>query len=154
MDLFCKDCLLQYEQRRLSWIHPSCIEALVKRKKELSHHSRAIGGSENPEVPTSFGGHNPLVEIELSNQPAPSETKGLTHKCPTCEFTAPCKGVLKKHIEANHKREFKCTTCNFSTPKRADLRIHQGSIRGRFEYVPLSAIMYMLIFFKSHTVYN
>ena len=125
MDLFCNDCSLQYEQKRLTNIHPSCIYALYKRKKELSN------------LPT-----------------APPETEGLNHKCPTCEFHGPCKGVLKKHVEANHKREFKCSTCNFSTPQKTQLKIHQGSVLGRFEYVPLSAIMYMLIFFfKSYCLH-
>ena len=108
MDQFCEACSLQFDEKILFDIHPTCIEALVKKKKEFGERSRA------------------------------------SHKCPTCEFIAPCKGVLKKHIDANHKKEFTCNTCNFSTPTRSYLKIHQGSISGRFEYVPLSAIMYML----------
>ena len=60
----------------------------------------------------------------------------------------PCKGALKKHIEADHKKEFTCSKCDFSTPSKGELKVHQGFVRGRFEYVPLSAIIYMLIFFK------
>jgi predicted RNA-binding Zn-ribbon protein involved in translation (DUF1610 family) len=105
MDNFCKDCSLQFDEKVLFHIHPSCIEALVNKKKD---------------------------------------TKGLNHKCPTCEFNAPCKGVLKKHVDVNHKKEFTCDKCNFSTQTKSSLKIHQGSISGRFEYVPLSAIMYML----------
>ena len=48
--------------------------------------SRAVGRSENPVVPVSFGGHNlpPLVEIELTDLPksggamAPTVSPGTT----------------------------------------------------------------------------
>ena len=93
MDHFCEACSLQFHEKILFDIHPTCIEALVKKKKE-------------------FG-----------------------HKCHICKFIAPCKGILKKHVDADHKKKFKCTTCNFSTPTKSYLKIHQGSVSGRFEYV-------------------
>ena len=57
----------------------SSISIQIQNKKNpsqrstLAHkcHFRAVGKSENPEVPVLFGGHNlpPLVEIVLSDLP-------------------------------------------------------------------------------------
>ena len=44
---------------------------MVKKDQESQQYHRAVGWSENPGVPVSFGGHNlpPLLEIGLTDLP-------------------------------------------------------------------------------------
>jgi predicted RNA-binding Zn-ribbon protein involved in translation (DUF1610 family) len=114
---------------------PSTIlPAPVREGVARSHVFGPVGPQIN--LPISDSGHFPSTyHYQTTEQHDDGDKASATSmqqrkdfKCSECEFRAPRRYALKKHIQAHHKRSNPCPNCPYSFLTTKDLRRHKESV--------------------------
>ena len=110
-DLFCMQCLLQFDKKYVFDLHLSLV------------HDKKV------EIKTELNSDFSESQVDADTISKDHERK-RSYECEICDYSSSTKGKLKLHVKAVHEKKklFKCVICDKNFSQKSSLKTHIKSV--------------------------